>query len=251
MITAHAAIIGGAGPIESFRARDRVPDRKHLKLMPRAVALGVAAVREALEARPGWQSVPPERRGLFVGASPAATDPEALADAVRAASGPDGFDVARFGADGVPLVPPLWLVQGLTNNVLGFSAAYHDLRGPNTTRCDGRIGGLAAVIDAARAVAEGRCDLAVAGAADSLVHLAAWSRRPVGEAAAFFVIESDGVGPRLGELAIGFDAPRPVDDPVELGAAAGVVRLVERLGGGRVEVHDPSGAWAALTVYGS
>ena len=52
--------------------------------MTRAVQLGVAAVHSALALAPGWQDIPPERRGLFVGASPQAGDAEDLAPVIAA-----------------------------------------------------------------------------------------------------------------------------------------------------------------------
>ena len=52
-----------------------------------------APVGRALQARPGWEQVPPERRGLFVGARPVGAAAE-LEPALRAAQTPDGIDVA-------------------------------------------------------------------------------------------------------------------------------------------------------------
>jgi len=71
--------------VEGFRARQALPERKHLKLMVPAVRLGVAAVGEALAARAGWEAVPPARRGLFVGTAPAGAM-EALVPALEAVS---------------------------------------------------------------------------------------------------------------------------------------------------------------------
>lgn len=159
--------------------------RKSLKTMTRAVQLGVACVARALANVPGWESISPERRGLFVGASPQQGDAEDLFPAIEA-SGPTP-DLRAFAEQGVPLVPPLWLVRGLSNNVLGYASANHDFRGDNGNWCDARLGGAVAVAAAIQSVAEGRVDLAVGGAADALRGAEAILRTPCGEGAVFFV----------------------------------------------------------------
>lgn len=236
-ITAFAGLWGDEA--SRFRARGELPERKHLKLMGRGVQLGVAAVGRALAARPGWQDVPPERRGLFVGARPVGA-PGDLAAALEAVRTDGGVDVAAFGELGVPLVHPLWLVKGLSNNIPGYACAYWDLRGPVANRCEGRVGGLAAVVEAVRAVAEGRVDLAIAGGADAVTEPAPGSELPFGEGAAFVVIEREGVGPRIdGWTRID---PAALDGPLvpdlgDLGAATGAVRLVQVLASGGSEVE--------------
>lgn len=192
--------------------------RKHLKTMTRAVQLGVGAVHAALAATPGWEAIAPERRGLYVGASPQSGDAADLAPALEAAGG----DAARFARDGVPLIPPLWLVKGLSNNVLGYASAQHDLRGDNGNWCDGRLGGANAIAQAIHAVAEGRVDLAIAGGADALVGAESVVGGPCGEGAAFVVLQPGGGGVHAGI---------PDTDGVEagfgeLGAAAVPVALV-------------------------
>jgi 3-oxoacyl-(acyl-carrier-protein) synthase len=158
------------GKIPGFRARDHVPDRKQIKLMTRAVQVGMAGVKLALDATPGWQEIPPARRGLYIGARPQLGDPQDLALAMERSRGADGqLDLAAFGEKGMDLIHPLWLVRGLSNNVLGFASAAHDFQGTNANYCDGARGGWTAVVEGARAVAEGRADLVVAGAADDLV----------------------------------------------------------------------------------
>lgn len=176
-----------SGKVPGFRARAHIPDRKSLKLMTRGVRLGVAAVRMALDATPGWQDVPPARRALFVGASPQPGDPEDLRPALERAQVDGAFDIRRFAQEGYPLIHPLWLLRGLSNNVLGFSSAFFDIQGVNANYCDGDAGGWSALLEGARAVAEGRADLCVAGGADSLLGAEALLGRPCGEGAAFVV----------------------------------------------------------------
>jgi 3-oxoacyl-(acyl-carrier-protein) synthase len=177
-----------AGPVPGFRARDYIDDRKSLKLMTTSVRLGVAAIRMAIEDDGDLASVPASRRGLYVGTSPQPGDPDDLGPALEAALDPDGaFDIHRFGRDGYPLIHPLWLVRGLSNNVIGFASAIHDLQGVNMNYCDGIGGGWNAMREGALAVAEGRADLVVAGGSDAWVVGEALVGQPCGNGAAFLV----------------------------------------------------------------
>lgn len=189
-VGADAAATGRPGPVPGFRARAYISDRKSLKLMTRSVQLGVSAVNLALAELPGWQEIPPPRRGIFVGASPQPGDPDALRPALEAAQDADGvFDLGAFARAGIPLIHPLWLVRGLSNNVIGFASAVNDLQGVNANWCDGAAGGWTALLEGVRAVAEGRADLAVAGGADALVEAESLlAGRACGEGAAFVVL---------------------------------------------------------------
>lgn len=237
--------------LSHFAPRRELPNRKHLKLMTRPVRLGVAAVARALARRPGWESVEPLRRGLFVGTTPSAGDASDLVPALRASTVDGELDLGVFGAKGVGRVHPLWLVKGLSNNVLGFATAYHDLRGANGNRTEGRAGGLGAILDGWRAVAEGRLDLAVAGGADTRLPLSDVGDGAVGEGAAFVVLEAGGPGVRVLDGGVRL-TPGPECVGVDLGAASGPVALVRHLGAGetavRVEVGDALGISAWIEV---
>ncbi|MEN9787063.1 MAG: 3-oxoacyl-[acyl-carrier-protein] synthase 2 [Pseudomonadota bacterium] len=236
---------GADGRVPGFDPVAAGLPRKNLKTMTRAVQLGVAAVSQVLAGWPAWQSVPPERRGLYVGASPQAGDPDDLAPALAALGG--DRDLRAFADRAVPLIPPLWLVKGLSNNILGYASAQFDLQGDNGNWCDGRLGGAVALCNAVQAVAEGRVDLAVAGGADCLLGAEAVVGREVGEGAAFFVFVPSGGGVAEG------DAPlRPIDGMIdcegmprddvaagdaELGAAAVPLALAHALSGDAREVR--------------
>jgi len=181
---------GRPGEVPGFRARAYVENRKNLKLMSRAVQLGVSAVRLAVSATDGFGDVPPERRGMFVGATPVGGEIGDLVPAIDVATNDLGeLDLKRFGEHGYRLIHPLWLVKGLSNNVLGFASAVHDLQGTNANYCDGDASGAIALREGWAAVAEGRADLVVAGAADAWVGLeAVLAGRRAGEGAAFFVL---------------------------------------------------------------
>jgi len=223
---------GRPGEIQGFRARAYVENRKSLKLMSRAVRLGVSGVRLALADSPGWEDVPPARRGIFVGSTPGGGELKDLLPALEVATDAGGsLDYQRFGAEGYHLIHPLWLVKGLSNNVLGFASAIHDLQGVNANYCDGEQSGMCALVEGWAAVAEGRADLVVAGAADSWIALemALAGRRP-GEGAGFVVLRE--ARPQDRWVVAPGDGPTLTDEEFELGylgAATGPVGLARAL----------------------
>jgi len=160
-----------AAQVRDFKARDWVSNRKNLKLMSDAVRFGLAGIKRAF-ADAGLEkgAVDPDRLGVFVGAGTALGRTEDLIPAMRAATTETGFDSGRFAEEGMHAINPLWLLKGLSNNVLGFSTADIDARGINQNYCNSGVGGLQAIGEAAWAIAEGRADVIVAGAADSAVN---------------------------------------------------------------------------------
>lgn len=193
-IGVDGAVGGRHGEVPGFRARAYVADRKSLKLMSRAVQLGVSAARLAVSDVGGdavLEAVPAARRGMYVGATPQAGEADDLRPALEAATADDGdFDLQRFAAQGVRLIHPLWLVKGLSNNVLGFASAIHDLQGTNASYCDGVEGGWTALEEGANAVAEGRADLVLAGGSDALIGAEPLlGGRRCGEGAAFVIMQ--------------------------------------------------------------
>lgn len=216
------AVHTSAGPVPGFDPHQHGVPRKHLKTMTRAVQLGVAAVYAALEDWPTWRAIAPDRRGLYVGASPQSGDAEDMAPALAATGSP--FTLAGFAERGVPLIPPLWLVKGLSNNILGYASAQFDFQGDNGNWCDGRQGGAVALGNAVHAVAEGRVDLAVAGGADALLGAEALVGGPCAEGAAFLVLVPGDVGKF--RITAGLPSVDGIETALgELGAAAVPVAL--------------------------
>ena len=201
--------------------------------MTRAVQLGVAAVLAAAARVPELSRVPPERRGLYVGASPQQGDASDLGPAMQATG--SALDLAAFAERGIPLVPPLWLVKGLSNNILGYASAMLDFRGDNGNWCDGRHGGAVALTQAIHAVAEGRVDVAIAGGADALRGAEAIVGHPCAEGAAFVVMCAEGLLTIPGRAVRAGLPTEPADiDPVgELGAAAVAVAFARGLATGQ------------------
>ena len=176
---------------DTFRPRKIIPDRKSIKLMTRSVQLGVGAAAVALSKVDVWKSVPPHRRGVFVSASPAINGHNDLHDALVASRDATGsFSHALFAQKGRTYIHPLWLVRGLSNNILGFVSSLWDFQGENMNYCQGELGGRHALIQAAAAITEGRLDMALVGGADSLVGAEHILGRSCAEAGVFIVLMS-------------------------------------------------------------
>ena len=177
------------GVVPNFKARSMVPDRKSLKLMTQAVRLGVAAIASAVTQCPDWDGVDPVRRGMYVGASPQVGRHDDLTDAINAAFESGEFSLQDFGEKGISQIHPLWLVRGLSNNVLGFSSAYHDAQGHNMSYAMGVAGGWNAILEGAQALVERRADIVIVGGSDDLTAASDVLGEAGSAGAAFFVLK--------------------------------------------------------------
>ena len=65
-----------------------------------------------------------------------------------------------FAVEGIPRIHPLWLVRGLSNNVIGFTSAAFNIQGANMNYCMGRDGGWNALTEALWAIQSGSVDIA-------------------------------------------------------------------------------------------
>jgi 3-oxoacyl-[acyl-carrier-protein] synthase II len=160
-----------AAPVTGFAARDHV-DPKSLRLMAPAVAYGVAAAQVAVaDSGVATGSLDPVRFGVFVGSRGHSSDRQDLLAAVRRSSADGSFSLARFGAEGLPLVHPMWLLKGLANNVLYFVSLKYNAQGMNNNISMGGVGGTMAIGEAFEAVRRGHLDVALAGGYDSAIDL--------------------------------------------------------------------------------
>ncbi len=193
------------GEIPDIRARDLLhkKQRKHVKVMARPVWLGVGAARAAWQHRIGAAEggvLPhPERRGAFVGAGMHVDEGGDFVEPMKRAYSDGRFQLDQWARAGIPALNPLWLIKGLSNNVLAFVSLFEDLQGVNDNFCEGEGAGVIAVGEALRGLQARQCDIALAGGYGTYLTLedmvgqdlletrsADW--RP-GEGAAFFVME--------------------------------------------------------------
>ncbi len=177
------------GMVPNFKARSMVPDRKSLKLMTQAVRLGVASIASAVGQCSDWDNIQPSRRGMYVGASPQVGRHDDLTDAINVAFESGTFSLQDFGEKGISQIHPLWLVRGLSNNVLGFSSAYHNAQGHNMSYAMGVDGGWNAILEGAQALVDGRADIVIVGGSDDLTAATDVLGAEGSEGAAFFILK--------------------------------------------------------------
>lgn len=243
------ALGGQPGKVPGFRARDHVADRKMIKVMTRSVQLGVAAIQQALDGFTDLHTIPAPQRAMFVGTTPLGGDAKDLLPALEISTDADGrFSMKDFSTKGYERIHPLWLIRGLSNNILGLSAAIHDFQGVNSNYCSGEASGVLALAEAYWAIAEGRAEVAVAGGADAMVDFSEqWMDRPGGEGAAFFVLRvAHPSDPWTVKISHNANQPEPLvcaDDSLGyLGAAGGVVALARAaFQGGQARIALDSG----------
>jgi 3-oxoacyl-[acyl-carrier-protein] synthase II len=160
------------GEIEEFDPHaylDR-KERKQLKLMPRTVQLGVAAARLALaDARLDAGGIDPERLGIEMGTGVVPGEITDLGPPGRVcldeASG--GIDLAKWGREGIPLMPPTWMLNHVPNMPASHAAILIDARGPNNTVTQYDAAGLYAAGEAFRILQHCRADAMLAGGTDT------------------------------------------------------------------------------------
>ncbi len=119
--------------IEAFEPRDYLDkkDRKQLKMMVRTIQLAVAGARLALRdaaVEPG--SYVPERMGIAFGTGTIPGDLADLGIAAQASYDPDlrRVDLGRWGADGLPTIPPMWMLNHVPNMPACHTAILNDAR---------------------------------------------------------------------------------------------------------------------------
>lgn len=143
--------------------------RKGLKVMCRETQMAVASAQHALADAGGEGAFDPERVGVVLGSDYMLTVPEDYADAVAACAEGEEFDYARWGAEGLRQMTPLWMLKYLPNMPASHIAIYNDLRGPNNSLTLREASGLMAIGEAFRIVARGGADRMVAGATGTRV----------------------------------------------------------------------------------
>jgi 3-oxoacyl-[acyl-carrier-protein] synthase II len=158
--------------VEGFDAREFLEkkDRKQLKMMVRTSQLAVAGARLAMrDARLEPGGFDPERLGIAFGTGTIPSDLLDIAEAARIShdEARQQIDLGRWGRDGLPRIPPMWLLNHVPNMPACHTAILHDARGPNNTITQSDAAGLLAIGEAVRLLRGGRADLMLAGGADT------------------------------------------------------------------------------------
>ena len=166
--------------------------------LERSLAQQAMALAAASQALAGASRIPEERAGVYAGLG---CDPEGgkprpgIAPVLRARP-------HRPKDSGLPAWTPASVIGGLANIVANRISSRFNLRGPSFAVMAEELSGLVALRLAARALQQGRIDLAIAGAVDL-------SCGPVHEAAARAVLPPDKHKP--GDAAVFFALKRLED----------------------------------------
>jgi 3-oxoacyl-[acyl-carrier-protein] synthase II len=161
-----------AGEIEGFDARDYVDkkDRRSLKVMARTIQLAVAGAQQALEdGKVDKTKLDPTRFGVEFGAGLIASELHELADAARASANcqPGVVDLEKWGEQGLPSIPPLWMLKYLPNMPACHISILHDAQGPNNSVTESDVASLLALGEAYRILARDQADFFLVGGAES------------------------------------------------------------------------------------
>ncbi|HVS34481.1 MAG TPA: beta-ketoacyl synthase N-terminal-like domain-containing protein [Gemmataceae bacterium] len=164
-----------AGEIADFDPKNYVEksQRKGLRMMARTIQLAVGAAQLALQdAGVDKTKLVPERFGVEFGAGLIATELPELADASRVSLNGQAnhIDLEKWGAEGLPLLQPLWMLKYLPNMLASHVSILHDARGPNNSITEGDASSLLALGEAYRILGRGQADLFLVGGAESKIN---------------------------------------------------------------------------------
>jgi 3-oxoacyl-(acyl-carrier-protein) synthase len=154
--------------LPSFDPAQRLKNRKMVKFMSRAAALGCVAAHEAMENADAQRRFAAERIGLFAATGLAGIDMSEVMPMIRASIGEDGnFSCLHLGSSGLAAANPLLSFKILANMPPCLASIIEGIKGPNLlfTPWEGQAG--SALHEAWQAVTTGEVDCALAGGADN------------------------------------------------------------------------------------
>jgi 3-oxoacyl-[acyl-carrier-protein] synthase II len=167
---------GVAGEVKGLKPQRYIQDRKALKLTFRSVHLALVAAKLAVEdASLDTKALDPARFGAVLGSSGGGFDDgpgfDDLAEPlIKSWEEKEGrFTPAKFGAEGIPITYPLFLLKTLPNNAFYYISLLYNIQGENNNIIASYTGGSQAVGDAFRSVRRGDADIMIAGGYDCLV----------------------------------------------------------------------------------
>jgi 3-oxoacyl-[acyl-carrier-protein] synthase II len=154
---------------KNFLAKDQ---RKQIKVMARGIQLAVAAAQVALDdGQLDKSKLDPTRFGIEFASGLLATELKDLAAAAQLSygNGPK-LDMDKWGAEGIRLVEPLWMLKYLPNFLASHISILHNAQGPNNTITQSDVAGLLALGEAQRILQRDQADFFIVGGAESKIN---------------------------------------------------------------------------------
>ena len=184
------------------RALARTP--KDAKILARSAVLALGALEDLKASTPGRWFDDPWTAGFFLGVGMEQGDHRDVLGMLAASRRRGKVILARLASQGMDAMNPLSSLKTLPNMSLaqiGIKLGDDAPRGPNAAYSPFDAASIEAVAAAAEAIVTGECDVALAGGVDapvSLFGMTAFHRlgivrdaRPLGEAAALFLVETE------------------------------------------------------------
>jgi 3-oxoacyl-[acyl-carrier-protein] synthase II len=174
-LDASALPVRIAGEVKGFDPKKQLTkdERKSLKMMARPVQLGVAGAKLAFaDSGVDRSKLDSTRFGIEMGSGLIPTELDDLAGATRTATDAAGsVDLAKWGAEGLREIQPLWMLKYLPNMVACHTSIFLDAQGPNNSVTASDVAGLLALGEAARILRRDAADFFLVGSSDSKINL--------------------------------------------------------------------------------
>lgn len=166
LAASHGEVL--ASEVPPIEPADDAGDARQRKLMTRAARLAAIAARRAL-AEVGWTDRR-EEIGFFLGVGASGVALPEMPPMLQRSIDEGRFSLPRFGREGLAACNPLFAFQTMNNFTLCHGAILEGTGGPNAAYYSRGGGTVLALEEALWAIAEGTCDCALAGGADSALH---------------------------------------------------------------------------------
>lgn len=177
----YRAVCPSAAEVRPFALAGQLRVAKHEKYAGPAVACALRAAAEAMaQAGAGAPVTDPGRLGIYTGTGQTGLDVEEFFPALTAAWSEDPtLDFRGLGGRAARLVDPHFSLRTLANGAAALLAIELDAHGPSLNVVQGETAGALVLEAASDDLADGRCDVALVCACDSLLTpstLAAYAR---------------------------------------------------------------------------
>lgn len=165
---------------EPLKLIDRKKYGKSLKVMARTIQMGVVASQLALDdSKVDKDKLDPARFGCEYGSGLIATELEEMGAAAQVSANcqPRTIDLEKWGEQGIPNMPPLWMLKYLPNMIACHVSIMHNAQGPSNTITETDVASLLALGEAFRIIRRDQADVFLTGGGESKINPLSLSRQ--------------------------------------------------------------------------